>query len=124
MPCASVTAERSPSMSAGLAASTVTPGSTPPDPSRTTPVMLLCAHDADGTARQSATITARIRVLSASFRFQLLPDRIRPIADVISDLHDFGRRADHFQHVEVRRREGLRHLVARCPPPRVGLRVV
>jgi len=59
MPCASVTAERTPSMRAGLAASTVTPGSTPPDPSRTTPVMLLCAQDAVGISNNIDTISPR-----------------------------------------------------------------
>jgi hypothetical protein len=43
-------------MSAGLAASTVTPGSTPPDASRTTPVMLLCAHEAAGIRSNIDTI--------------------------------------------------------------------
>src|SRR5678816_1913803 len=72
MPCASVTAERTPSISAGLAASTVTPGSTPPEASRTTPVMLLCAHAAAGIRRHAATITARISVPS---RIRILRER-------------------------------------------------
>ena len=42
-PVPSVTTERTFSISAGLAASTVTPGSTAPDASLTTPVMVACA---------------------------------------------------------------------------------
>ncbi len=38
-------------MSAGLAASTVTPGSTAPDESLTTPTMLLCAQAVTGSER-------------------------------------------------------------------------
>jgi len=45
-PAPSVIALRAPSMSAGLATSTVTPGSTPPDESLTRPAMVLCAKEA------------------------------------------------------------------------------
>src|SRR5262245_22719463 len=44
-------------MSAGLAASTVTPGRTAPDVSRTTPVMLLCAHAGADRSRNDDTTT-------------------------------------------------------------------
>src|SRR6186713_230897 len=55
-PSPSVTTARVFSMSAGLAASTVTPGSTAPDVSRTTPVMLLCAEaEADRTRNDDTT---------------------------------------------------------------------
>src|SRR4029434_2376300 len=47
-PVASLMTERTFSISAGLAASTVTPGSTPPDASLTTPVIAACAYAADG----------------------------------------------------------------------------
>ena len=55
-PSPSVTAVRVFSMSAGLAASTVTPGITPPDVSRTTPAMMpFCAKaDAWLTARHTS----------------------------------------------------------------------
>jgi hypothetical protein len=42
-PVPSVAVDRARSMSAGLAASTVTPGSTPPDVSRTAPARLCAA---------------------------------------------------------------------------------
>ena len=43
--------------SAGLAASTVTPGSTAPEVSRTTPAMLLCAQRHDGSRTTNDTTT-------------------------------------------------------------------
>jgi hypothetical protein len=46
-----VTVERDFSINAGLDTSTVTPGSTPPDPSLTVPEMVLvCAEAATGTS--------------------------------------------------------------------------
>src|SRR5262249_37054532 len=47
-PVGSVAAVRTFSMSAGLATSTVTPGRTAPDVSRTTPVIAACARAEDG----------------------------------------------------------------------------
>src|SRR6266550_1480068 len=44
-------------MRAGLAASTVTPGSTPPDASFTTPVIEAWAYANDGAINKSATTT-------------------------------------------------------------------
>src|SRR4029079_10662068 len=48
-------------MSAGLAASTVTPGSTAPPSSRTTPAIVpldaSCAHEIAGTERRSTTVS-------------------------------------------------------------------
>src|SRR5687767_14068287 len=48
-PPESLTTERTFSMRAGLLASTVTPGSTAPDESRTTPLIEACAKASDGT---------------------------------------------------------------------------
>src|SRR5215831_12626787 len=65
-PVPSVTTERVFSMSAGLEASTVTPGKTAPVTSLTTPAMLLslCASKTAGTARipTLATVARRIFV--------------------------------------------------------------
>jgi hypothetical protein len=71
-PCASVTAVRTFSMSAGLAASTVTPGSKAPELSRTSPAMPLacCAHAGAASSVHSITTTCRgglvLRVISGS----------------------------------------------------------
>jgi hypothetical protein len=67
----SVVAERTFSMSAGLAASTVTPGSTAPDASFTSPAMpLVCANAAPGTSHNSAAAAsirnANLRMPEAS----------------------------------------------------------
>src|SRR5438132_14310140 len=53
-PVASLTTERTFSISAGLAASTVTPGNTPPDASLTTPVIAACAYAADGRSSRTS----------------------------------------------------------------------
>src|SRR5205809_5015096 len=56
-PVSSLTTERTFSINTGLAASTITPGSTAPDASLTTPVMAACANAAAGrstTARRAA----------------------------------------------------------------------
>src|SRR5207244_7996811 len=57
------------SISAGLAASTVTPGSTAPDVSLTTPAMLPlvadCAHSVAGSTRGDTTVS--IRAIRRSF---------------------------------------------------------
>src|SRR5688572_23971150 len=58
-PSPSVTADRTFSISTGLVASTVTPGRTPPDESRTTPTMLLCAKTVAGRNRRSADARRR-----------------------------------------------------------------
>src|SRR6185503_13537401 len=62
-PPPSVTTVRAFSMSAGLEASTVTPGSTAPVASFTTPVMEACANAAEGISRTSSTV-ARPRAAS------------------------------------------------------------
>jgi hypothetical protein len=54
----SVTAVRTFSMSAGLAASTVTPGSTPPELSRTTPATDAWAWAMEGMSRHSSQSAA------------------------------------------------------------------
>ena len=55
-PVPSVTAVRTFSMSAGLAASTVTPGSTPPDASRTVPVREAWANTDAGSSRTTRSV--------------------------------------------------------------------
>ena len=54
-PPPSVTTVRTFSMSTGLLASTVTPGSTAPDVSFTVPVIVACANAMVGTSTASAT---------------------------------------------------------------------
>ena len=61
MPEPSVTADRTLSISAGLAASTVTPGSTAPDASLTTPAMALVCADATAGSDRSSAATKMIR---------------------------------------------------------------
>ena len=63
MPLASVTAVRTFSMSAGLAASTVTPGRTAPELSRTTPAIDACANATDGAATSTATTRHHVLTL-------------------------------------------------------------
>ena len=60
-PWLSVTAVLEPAISAGLLASTVTPGSTAPDVSLTTPVMLLWAHAAAGSRNRHTATSRAIR---------------------------------------------------------------
>src|SRR5437870_9642644 len=55
-PAPSVTAVRTFSIRTGLAASTLTPGSTPPDSSLTVPVRVPCANAADGSRRAAIRI--------------------------------------------------------------------
>ena len=68
-PLLSVTAVRTFSMSAGLATSTVTPGNTPPDESRTVPAMApvpkVCASTSEGSIRIASVVT---RVVAKEFR--------------------------------------------------------
>src|SRR5688572_32054695 len=54
-PLLSVTAVRTFSIRAGLAASTVTPGSTAPEVSRTSPATVACAHAAAGSITDRVT---------------------------------------------------------------------
>src|SRR6516164_1261341 len=72
-PCPSVTAVRTFSISAGLEASTVTPGKTAPDGSLTTPAMLLVAWaraDAGRSATIIASTVARRAHIWSSFRIR------------------------------------------------------
>src|SRR5688500_17114195 len=67
-PCPSVTAVRTFSIRAGLDASTVTPGSTAPEESFTTPVIDACANTADGrSTRRPTTSAARSIRIENSF---------------------------------------------------------
>src|SRR5436190_11965774 len=59
-PCASVVTLRTFSIRAGLDASTVTPGSTAPDVSFTTPAIPLCASEAAGTSARNASTRATV----------------------------------------------------------------
>ena len=61
VPLSSVTVERTFSISAGLAASTVTPGSTAPEESVTTPVTDERIDCADAAAGTSATHIMRVK---------------------------------------------------------------
>src|SRR4030095_7941293 len=66
-PASSVSAVRTFSMRAGLEASTVTPGSTPPDSSLTVPVRVPCAQTSDGkrvTATRNKTGIDALRMVS------------------------------------------------------------
>src|SRR5688572_2240118 len=63
-------------MSTGLLASTVTPGSTAPDASLTTPVMAACANAAAGTSKTTSN-TAADRLANA--RIGIPPHRGVPV---------------------------------------------
>src|SRR6266852_6776108 len=73
-PSPSVTTVRAFSIRAGLAASTVTPGSTPPDVSLTTPAIPLacCAHVADGNSTTQARAT-RLAPATLVHAFDIVP---------------------------------------------------
>src|SRR5262245_56836472 len=62
-PVPSVTTERTFSIKAGLAASTVTPGSTAPDASRTVPVRVPCANTVEGSNVSAASHRKRFTAL-------------------------------------------------------------
>src|SRR5215470_385386 len=74
-PVPSATAVRTFSIRAGLEASTLAPGSTPPDASLTTPVMLACAKARMGRRRTNASsttaLTTRIGPPRMSFTNQI-----------------------------------------------------
>src|SRR5262249_44129374 len=77
-PVLSVTAERVFSMSAELDASTVTPGSTAPEASRTVPVSAACASAGAGSRTRT---TMRIAVDDVSVRIEMTPPQLRdPVA--------------------------------------------
>src|SRR5688572_33427893 len=88
LPVPSVITDRTFSISAGLAASTVTPGSTAPDVSLTTPPMEACAYAAPGTSTRQAIANripfkARIRFLS--FAPPRQPGRVRALGHGASE---------------------------------------
>ena len=58
-PLPSVTTVRTFSIRAGLLASTVTPGRTAPEVSRTVPVMVACAYASVGSRTKASTRTNR-----------------------------------------------------------------
>src|SRR5579864_2627546 len=76
-PLASVLAERTPSISAGLLASTVTPGSTPPVASFTTPANALCAPAVAGSTSELASVytSVKIRPLIMPFTMPVPPSQ-------------------------------------------------
>ena len=70
-PLPSVTAVRTFSMSAGLAASTVTPGSTPPEASRTVPVSDAWAKAVAGSNKTATSVKHfRAVLIEGVFPFQ------------------------------------------------------
>ena len=78
-PSPSVTAARVFSMSTGLLASTVTPGSTAPLVSRTMPLKALCALAAAGRQQeQTKTVNPKNSPDSRDTRHSALPSNMRP----------------------------------------------
>ena len=71
-PLPSVVADRTFSISAGLAASTVTPGSTAPDGSLTMPVIDACAQAIDGRDKTTSNTTP------TTFKLRMLRCLLRP----------------------------------------------
>src|SRR5215475_2977467 len=76
--------ERTCSIKAGLLASTVTPGSTAPEGSRTTPVRLLCAHAVTGTIRRPKRTRDNIRMRIIGWIL-----RVRPSLLVVLEWKEF-----------------------------------
>src|SRR5688572_25795064 len=76
-PDPSLTADRTFSISTGLAASTVTPGKIPPDVSLTTPVMAACASTTDGRSRRTDSTTNEDMMNPRIALFLLLSDDTR-----------------------------------------------
>src|ERR1041385_3834889 len=65
-PVPSVTVARTFSMSAGLDASTVTPGSTAPDASLTTPLIVACANATTGSHSTNPNAKIPLPILSTA----------------------------------------------------------
>src|SRR5262245_3177279 len=76
-PDASVTTDRTFSISAGLAASTLAPGSTAPEASLMTPVMAACAYTVEGKSKETNAITREPRDRWVSFSITVLLTRRR-----------------------------------------------
>src|SRR5688572_7921613 len=125
-PWLSVTAVLEPAISAGLLASTVTPGSTAPEVSLTTPVMLLWAHAAAGS-RNTHTITNRaIRwkpITVPLFKNNGLL-RLRLTGNEPGIRLRFRRRRNHLHQVGARRHQLQWQPVSRQPRFRVHEAVI
>src|SRR6185436_19507525 len=102
-PLVSVTAVRDFSIRLGLEASTVTPGSTASDASRTTPARVACANESEGKSRTEPTraVTADRRLMQPPPRETLrseLPEinqeerTNRPTVQRSARLHNTSRR--------------------------------
>src|SRR5213594_3398133 len=109
-PWPSVTAVRTFSISAGLAASTVTPGSTAPDASLTTPLMVACANATTGSNKTNPNAAPTLPILSTA-----PPLFCRVSAGLLASaldargkqLHAVDRiRPDGVEHLPVGTREG------------------
>src|SRR5262249_40826211 len=115
-PSASVTTLRTFSMSAGLLASTVTPGSTAPHVSRTTPAMALCAWAMLGTAAHTTVTKNGIR---STFHIRKPPcakdgSIAVPLVFVVL-MHTFPRQAYWRLLSRGRRSVNLRHSFLESP---------
>src|SRR5918995_6157780 len=88
-PAPSVTAVRTFSISTGLAASTMTPGSTAPDESRTTPAIEACAYAAAGVK-----ITATSRYSANRSGCVIFPPRPVSLSHRAGSAHDTASRQD------------------------------
>jgi hypothetical protein len=71
-----VVTERTPSINAGLLASTVTPGNTAPEVSLTTPANALCARAVVGIANRHASANTDIKI-----RLLVMPIPSMAVAD-------------------------------------------
>src|SRR5262245_5210905 len=86
------------SIRTGLAASTVTPGRTAPDESRTMPAIEACANAADGTATAHASTTSALvnPRIAVPFRCRVTPpnDGDEKTGTAVSGMNrtDFARR--------------------------------
>src|SRR6185436_5857696 len=80
-PWPSVTADRERSISAGLDASTVTPGSTAPEESRTTPAIAVCPW-AKRSREQRRTAAVRTRRTNTRVRSPMMPPEVKLQSEV------------------------------------------
>src|SRR6187431_2082955 len=105
-PLPSVTTALAPSISAGLDASTVTPGSTPPEVSLTTPVIDAWAYAAAGTTASHVSTTAASRrdglrfTLTSCSRF-VLETKTRRRGQSTVVLEGFRWQAELLRHVLI-----------------------
>src|SRR5438874_13447505 len=97
-PVPSVVPERVLSISAGLAASTVTPGSTAPDGSRTVPVRTACAKTVPGRRRTARIARPFVETRMIDVLFRTLGPKRREVTNVSTAcIHD-----THGRHAERR----------------------